>query len=266
MPTPQVKKSHAKRNLAVVLILIVIVGTLGVGLFRPGPVPDTARSPKPIQTGAPVISDEKVNAAASYALDWFSESHSRNEHFAVRDEVYKATAIFWYVYSRITYDQESAGTEHFQSPSETLKLGKGDCDDQAILMAAMCESVGLDAAVEFVDTDQDGKVNHALCSVYYGGSSKGFISRQQAIWEAFGAYPEHHQIAFWNEPRTIYVRDEEHWAAQSKYPRGIWATLEEWKYCTSMKAYDVDYALLTSAEGFREFVETVKHDLNLFPG
>ena len=52
-----------------------------------------------------------------------------------------ADAIFMWVRDHIAYVNDPSG-EYFQPPVKTLEVGAGDCDDQAILLAAMLGSIG----------------------------------------------------------------------------------------------------------------------------
>ncbi len=54
-----------------------------------------------------------------------------------------AEAIFLWVRDNIEYINDPPG-EHFQPAVATLEVGAGDCDDQAILLAAMLGSIGFE--------------------------------------------------------------------------------------------------------------------------
>lgn len=58
-----------------------------------------------------------------------------------RDYAGQAAALLDFVQQSIYYVNEP--DELLQSPRATLELGYGDCDDMAVLLAALCESVGL---------------------------------------------------------------------------------------------------------------------------
>jgi transglutaminase-like putative cysteine protease len=47
-----------------------------------------------------------------------------------------------YVRDAIRYLRDIHGVEVVQSPPETLRRGYGDCDDKAVLLAALLESIG----------------------------------------------------------------------------------------------------------------------------
>jgi len=76
------------------------------------------------------------------------------------------------VYKNWTYVDDPRGDEYFSPASRTIELGfKGDCDDFAIVVAAMIESVGGSARVV---TAQNSTSGHAYPEVYIGNTSAKF--------------------------------------------------------------------------------------------
>jgi len=62
----------------------------------------------------------------------------------------EAEAIFDFVKRNIRYTRDPNGVELVQSPSVTLRLGHGDCDDAAVLISALCEAVGMRTGFETI--------------------------------------------------------------------------------------------------------------------
>jgi hypothetical protein len=58
-----------------------------------------------------------------------------------RDYVNQARALLKFVQHRIYYANEPG--ERLQDPAYTLRVGYGDCDDMALLLASLCESIRL---------------------------------------------------------------------------------------------------------------------------
>lgn len=58
-----------------------------------------------------------------------------------------AKALYYFVRDNIEYVSDPYAKEYIASPVETLKTGGGDCDDGALLLAAMIEAVGIDARI-----------------------------------------------------------------------------------------------------------------------
>ncbi len=56
-------------------------------------------------------------------------------------------AIGHWIRENIQYTKEAVGREILQGPNHTLSTRTGDCDDLAILFAALCQSIGLRAGV-----------------------------------------------------------------------------------------------------------------------
>ncbi|MEM0506555.1 MAG: transglutaminase domain-containing protein [Thermosphaera sp.] len=84
----------------------------------------------------------------------------------INDPVYKTMAIAHWVGSNVKYVSDPNGFEYVAPPLETLRVRAGDCDDFAVLLASLYESIGLDAVIGLVDTNGDGVVDHAATMVY----------------------------------------------------------------------------------------------------
>lgn len=67
-----------------------------------------------------------------------------------RDIAGQARTIFEWVRENIRFVRDPAATELLQTPSITLRLGFGDCDDMSTLIASMLESVGIAAEFQTV--------------------------------------------------------------------------------------------------------------------
>lgn len=61
-----------------------------------------------------------------------------------------AKAIYHLVQSQTTYVSDPK-IQYVQSPAETLLSGAGDCEDKSLLVAAMLESIGIDADIGVTD-------------------------------------------------------------------------------------------------------------------
>jgi transglutaminase-like putative cysteine protease len=76
------------------------------------------------------------------------------------------------VYTHWTYVDDPNGEEYFSPASRTITLGlKGDCDDFAIVVAAMIESVGGNARIV---TARNSTSGHAYPEVYIGNTSEAY--------------------------------------------------------------------------------------------
>jgi len=59
-----------------------------------------------------------------------------------KDFAGEVRVLFSYVQDHIRYVRDINGVETVQSPVKTLEYGAGDCDDKALLLATMLESLG----------------------------------------------------------------------------------------------------------------------------
>ena len=50
--------------------------------------------------------------------------------------------LHFYVQKHIQYVRDVRGVETLQTPIVTIQIRQGDCDDQAVLLAALLESIG----------------------------------------------------------------------------------------------------------------------------
>ena len=62
-----------------------------------------------------------------------------------KDHAGEAQALQQFVRSHVRYTQDVLDVETLQTPVATLKLRHGDCDDQATLLAALLNAVGIPA-------------------------------------------------------------------------------------------------------------------------
>jgi len=87
------------------------------------------------------------------------------------------------VYYRWTYVDDPNGDDYFSPASRTITLGfKGDCDDFAIVVAAMIESIGGDARIV---TAQNSTYAHAYPEVYIGDTPEEFEAAAAYIRERY---------------------------------------------------------------------------------
>jgi predicted transglutaminase-like cysteine proteinase len=101
-------------------------------------------------------------------------------------EVWKIWQINYWVANNISYVSDPRGHDYSAYAHETLQTRGGDCDDFAILLASMYESVGLDAAIANIDTDDDWKADHMTCLVYYSKDGDSFIDEEKIILKILG--------------------------------------------------------------------------------
>jgi transglutaminase-like putative cysteine protease len=69
---------------------------------------------------------------------------------APKDAPSEIRALYDFVANQIRYVNDVAGVETLQTPDKTLLLRAGDCDDKAILLAVLLQSIGY--AARFIVT------------------------------------------------------------------------------------------------------------------
>ncbi len=94
---------------------------------------------------------------------------------------WKIWKINYWVAHNINYVSDPIEQDYFALASETILTRGGDCEDYAILLASMYESVGLDACLATIDTNEDKKPDHLSCLVYYPNTPADFLDDEKSI-------------------------------------------------------------------------------------
>jgi hypothetical protein len=130
-------------------------------------------------TGFPAKSHEEIRAATirdaidsrnpvtrDFAVSLIPPEHGGKYRLSQICDLWEA------VYSRWTYVNDPQGGDYFSPASRTVMLGlKGDCDDFAIVVAAMIESIGGNARLVYA---RNGTTGHAYPEVYIGTTKEEF--------------------------------------------------------------------------------------------
>jgi hypothetical protein len=103
----------------------------------------------------------------------------------VDSDAWKIWSINYWVSSHIKYAEDPPGG-YYTNAYEVLQKKSGDCDDFSILIASMYESVGLDAALVLLNTDDNPDVDHMACLVYWSGDVKSFLDEEKIILKKKG--------------------------------------------------------------------------------
>lgn len=124
--------------------------------------------------------------------------------YAFNDEYFKVFAIGHWVSTNIRYISDPlVEGDYLAPPNETLKVGAGDCDDYAVLLATLYRSVGLDAVVGLIDTDGDGRANHATALVYFTGNTSEILNGISKWASVLGINVE--KISYFNADGGVYL-------------------------------------------------------------
>lgn len=77
-------------------------------------------------------------------------------------------AIHRYVRNNIQYVKDVNGVETLATPEKTLEFKKGDCDDQAVLIATLLESIGHPTRFVAIKMDTFGPYVHVFAETKVG--------------------------------------------------------------------------------------------------
>lgn len=103
-----------------------------------------------------------------------------------RDFGCEVNAVHNYVRDSIRYVEDIRGVETVQTADKTLELGSGDCDDKAVLVAAMLESIGKTTRFVAIGMNSPDVYEHVYAEVKHNG--RGWIPLEttemvEAGWE-----------------------------------------------------------------------------------
>jgi len=157
----------------------------------------------------PVVRDKAALVVAEAPADIDSNS-----------EEWKIWQINYWVSQNIRRVSDPIGQEYLAYASETLETRAGDCDDFSILLTSMYEAVGLDAAIVYLDTNDDGEADHMAALVYYPRSDDFFIATEKDIMDKMGLKSRTGflTIRFWEASNLSQVL--------GKYDKGIWLVVD----------------------------------------
>lgn len=138
---------------------------------------------EPIEVAGELVYAAKIrcrdNTHAVRLLNAFADDDARNDlelvrfvhamNIASESAEIKARTIHRFVKEHVSFSEEAG--EKFRLPSLTLRLGTGDCDDTAHLIASMAMAMGLGARILLLPNAR-GQMTHVVAQIGYGGSWK----------------------------------------------------------------------------------------------
>lgn len=93
--------------------------------------------------------------------------------------IYQVCALFDMVKEEIEYVSDPRGNDVWEPANVTLRIGAGDCEDQAILLSSMIEAVGGTTRVYLTD-------NHAFAAVYLGNETDSTDAAVKGVRAYYG--------------------------------------------------------------------------------
>jgi len=153
-------------------------GADSTGIFLYQNIVNASQNGQALMNSSGSVPEDRRSAAISDALD----SHdpvTRDFAVSIIPRAHGGTInlaqicdLWETVYTRWTYVDDPNGEDYFSPASRTIALGfKGDCDDFAIAVAAMIESIGGNARIV---TAQNSTYGHAYPEVYIGNTPEEF--------------------------------------------------------------------------------------------
>lgn len=84
-------------------------------------------------------------------------------------------AVYYWVHKNIRYVKDPVGVELVKDPVRVLKTGTGDCDDIALLLAAMLMSIGHHCTFHLVGFAPGAPPTHVFCAVRLPGGAGDLV-------------------------------------------------------------------------------------------
>jgi uncharacterized Zn finger protein (UPF0148 family) len=102
---------------------------------------------------------------------------------AYEDTWQRAAAIFEYIKQNVKYVPDPLKYDYVAPPLETLEAGGGDCEDQAVLYASMCEAVRI--PVRLVICRSIDRKGHCLAQVNFGAvtNERAFLEKLKVFYK-----------------------------------------------------------------------------------
>lgn len=116
---------------------------------------------------------EAVKIDKAKPMDWYAIRRlalSLVAGLPPKDYVNEARRLHEYVRDRIRYVKDPDDRELVQSPTATLAIGQGDCDDKSVLLAALLKSIGHPARFKAIAVDGDPRFCHVYVETKLGNS------------------------------------------------------------------------------------------------
>lgn len=115
--------------------------------------------------------------------------------FHSKDYVGQANGLHEFVRDYIHYVRDPIDVELIHAPLFTLKARAGDCDDQAILLRALAESIGFNSRFKTIKADKKfpNEYSHIYSEIEVPGKgwmpSDTIVEGKKLGWEAGAQYP-----------------------------------------------------------------------------
>jgi len=133
-------------------------------VYRHNPSPYFETINKLVEPAEPDIREKAVQVARAYPGAY---------------NIYQVCALFDMVKEKVEYVSDPRGNDIWEPANVTLRIGAGDCEDQAILLSSMVEAVGGTTRVYLTNT-------HAFAAVYIGNGTSATDAAVRGVRAYYG--------------------------------------------------------------------------------
>lgn len=91
----------------------------------------------------------------------------------------EVNALFYFVRDNIRYTLDPYECEGLQIPTQTLKLGTGDCDDKVMLLGSLLRSIGHPVKLVAVQVDNSPHYSHVFLQTRVGAAWLGLETTEK---------------------------------------------------------------------------------------
>ncbi len=189
---------------------------------------------KQVPIGEPVyinnpenIFREINNKIEPFDPDVRSMAASSAKKYPGQYNIYQICSLFDDTKRDIQYISDPRGKDIWSTPNETLTIGAGDCDDYAILLASLIESIGGTSRIYLTD-------NHAFATVYIGNNTEKMAN---AISKHYGPVPVYYTT---DEYGSWLILDPTSSIYAGGLPGGTAPTEQRWTFLNTTTVTVVD--------------------------
>lgn len=133
-------------------------------VYRHNPSPYFETINQLVEPAEPEIREKAVQVARTYPGAY---------------NIYQVCALFDMVKEKVEYVSDPRGNDIWEPANVTLKIGAGDCEDQAILLSSMLEAIGGTTRVYLTNT-------HAFAAVYIGNGTDATSAAIKGVRAYYG--------------------------------------------------------------------------------
>lgn len=113
-----------------------------------------------------------------------------------KDKAGEIRALWSFVKNNIRYVRDIRNVETLHTADRVLEQAAGDCDDKAVLLCSLLESIGHPSAFMAIGTKAPGKFSHVLAATRIGASKWLPLETTEPV--EFGWQPKNVKAVMWH--------------------------------------------------------------------